>query len=215
MNDPYQTLGVSPTATDEEIKTAYRELAKKYHPDQYNGTPLADLASEKMKEINMAYDTIVSERKKGGYNSQSYGYNSNYGNGSSGYSSGGYSTKYSDVRNYINLGRNEDAEQILDGVPSGSRDPEWYFLKGTIFYKKGWMEQAKNYFTRAYQMEPNNQEYRSAYMQSVNQRNGYYGGYNPNIYNNNSNCNACDLCSTLMCADCCCESMGGDLIPCC
>ena len=59
MSDPYKVLGVSPNATDEEVKTAYRELAKKYHPDNYADSPLADLAGEKMKEINEAYDQIM------------------------------------------------------------------------------------------------------------------------------------------------------------
>ena len=63
MSDPYKVLGVSPNATDDEIKTAYRELAKKYHPDNYAESPLADLASEKMKEINEAYDTIMNDRR--------------------------------------------------------------------------------------------------------------------------------------------------------
>lgn len=58
--DCYEVLGVSPGAAPEEIRTAYRNLAKKYHPDNYVGNPLADLASEKMKEINQAYDEIKS-----------------------------------------------------------------------------------------------------------------------------------------------------------
>ena len=64
MNDPYQILNIPPTATDEEVKRAYRDLARKYHPDNYHDNPLADLAQEKMKEINEAYDQIVSQRKK-------------------------------------------------------------------------------------------------------------------------------------------------------
>ena len=66
MNDPYTTLGVSRTASDEEIKKAYRELARKYHPDNYVNNPLADLAQDKMKEINEAYDAIERERANGG-----------------------------------------------------------------------------------------------------------------------------------------------------
>ena len=56
--DPYEVLGVSRTASEEEIKKAYRELARKYHPDNYVNNPLADLASERMKEVNEAYDAI-------------------------------------------------------------------------------------------------------------------------------------------------------------
>ena len=52
MNDPYSVLGITPEATDEEVKQAYRTLARKYHPDNYQDNPLADLAEEKMKEIN-------------------------------------------------------------------------------------------------------------------------------------------------------------------
>ena len=62
MNDPYSVLGVSRNASDDEIKKAYRDLARKYHPDNYNNNPLADLAQEKMKEINEAYDAINRER---------------------------------------------------------------------------------------------------------------------------------------------------------
>ena len=67
MNDPYVTLGVARTATDEEVKKAYRELARKYHPDNYVNNPLADLAQEKMKEINEAYDAIEKERASGSF----------------------------------------------------------------------------------------------------------------------------------------------------
>ena len=75
MTDPYKVLGVTTSSTDEEIKNAYRQLAKKYHPDQYSGSPLADLADEKMKEINEAYDEIVNQRKNG----TSSGYGGNAG----------------------------------------------------------------------------------------------------------------------------------------
>ena len=64
--DPYKILGVSPTASDAEIKSAYKELVKKYHPDQYQDNPLADVAEEKMSEINAAYDQIMTSRRGGG-----------------------------------------------------------------------------------------------------------------------------------------------------
>ena len=202
MADPYQVLGVSPNATDEEIKTAYRTLAKKYHPDNYSGSPLADLAGEKMKEINEAYDRIVSERKarKGGRGVPPAG---GYGYSSSNYGSGFY-----DVRNLIMKGRTADAEQILDGVPQESRDAEWYFLKGTVLYKRGWLEEAFNDFSRASQMEPGNAEYRAAVQQAAGQRGGMYGGYNPDVPRY-GNCSACDVCTSLMCAESCCSCLGG------
>ena len=62
IHDPYKVLGVSRDASDDEIKKAYRELARKYHPDNYAGNPLADLVEEKMKEINEAYEMIRRER---------------------------------------------------------------------------------------------------------------------------------------------------------
>ena len=66
MRDPYEVLGVPPTASDDEVKRAYRDLARKYHPDNYVDNPLADLAQEKMKDINEAYDTITRNRAGGG-----------------------------------------------------------------------------------------------------------------------------------------------------
>ena len=74
MNDPYQILGVPETATDAEVKKAYLNLARKYHPDNYHDNPLADLAQEKMKEINAAYEQITKERS-----GRSSGAGSSYG----------------------------------------------------------------------------------------------------------------------------------------
>ncbi len=214
MTDPYKVLGVSSTATDDEVKEAYRAMAKKYHPDQYSDSPLADLASEKMKEINEAYDMIVAQRKNrstGGYSAGGYAYNGYSGGAKTSGASG-----FNDVRSYIMSGRIADAEQLLNGVPVESRNAEWYFLKGTVLFRRGWLEEAKEHFTRACQMDPGNPEYQAALNQAMNQRSGAYGGYNPNMNMNRvGGCNTCDVCNTLLCADCCCECMGGDLIGCC
>ena len=208
MSDPYKVLNVSRDATDDQVKSAYRDLAKKYHPDNYSDSPLADLAGEKMKEINEAYDMIMDERRahaSGAYQPGAAGaYNT--------------SSEYSDVRSLINSDRIADAEQILNGVPTEKRNAEWNFLKGTVLYKRGWLEEAFNHFTIACQMDPGNLEYRAAMNMAHSQRKGNYGpyngygGYNPNASGGTS---ACDVCSGLICADCCCECMGGDLIPCC
>lgn len=207
MSDPYNILGVSPTASDEEVKTAYRNLAKKYHPDNYANSPLADLASEKMKEINEAYDQIMNERRHGG---RTGSYSSSAG------TAGGYggSTEYMDVRSMIVAGRIADAEQILDGVPPERRSGEWYFLKGTILYKRGWLDEAYADFVRATQMDPGNAEYQAALNQISSQRSGMYGGYNPNVPQAGG-CTGCDLCTSLCIADACCDCFGGGYGGCC
>lgn len=208
MGDPYQVLGVSPSATDEQIKDAYRKLAKKYHPDQYAESPLKDLADEKMKEINEAYDTITAQRKNAGAG-QGAAYGGYYNVG------GRPNSGFQDVRSLIMSGRVADAEQILNGVPAERRNAEWYFLKGSVLYRRGWLEEAKDHFSRACQMDPGNAEYSAALNQAMQQGSGMYGGYYAGGGMHHNDCNTCDLCSSLMIADCCCECMGGDLIPCC
>lgn len=220
MTDPYQVLGVSPSATDEQIKNAYRELARKYHPDNYVNNPLADLAQEKMKEINEAYDQIQRQRKQ---QQQSYsGQNSaNRGYSNSGYSRQSYSgqgrSQFADIRQLLNSNRLSEAEELLEGIPQQRRDAEWYYLRGRVFYVHGWLDQAYSYYTRAVQMNPGNTEYQTALNQLMWQRNtgrpsGGYGDYR-NVQSGGMS--GCDMCSGLICADCCCECMGGDLISCC
>ncbi len=205
MKNPYEVLGIPPTATDDEVKAAYRALARKYHPDHYADNPLSDLAKEKMQEINEAYDSIIRSRKEGG------GSQGGYQNGGYRQPSGGPS-RYNDVRQMIVQNRLMDAELILDGIPTNSRDAEWHYLKGMVLHKKGWLEDAYNHFATACRMDPSNAEYRTAFNQAGAGR--QHGGYNTPAPSG-GNCDACDVCQALWCADCCCECMGGDLIRCC
>ena len=215
MNDPYSVLGVSPSASDDDVKKAYRELARKYHPDNYHDNPLADLASEKMKEINEAYDTITRSREAGNSSSggsayQSQGYRQTYSGNGRGYG-GSANAAYATIRNLINANQLDQAMAMLSGITA--RDAEWNYLMGSIYWRRGWMDEAARYFRMAATMEPGNIEYRNA-VQYMNK-----GGqaYRSPVMNSSmtSNIDVCTICQTLYCADCCCELMGGDLIRCC
>ncbi len=192
MKNPYEVLGVTQNATDDEIKAKYRELAKKYHPDNYNDSPLADLAEEKMKEVNEAYDSIM-EMRKNGTNGNSY---------SGGYSNSGYS-QYVNVRSLIQQNRIDEAEKILDSE-QGNKNAEWYFLRGMCYFHRGWTQQATQYFQHACQMDPGNMEYRQALNNMTRQQGFGYGGYNTDVPAGGG-CSMCDICSGLMCLDCMCD----------
>ena len=208
MSDPYAFLGVDRNATDEQIKDAYRALARKYQDDSYAAGSLKDVAAQKMRELDEAYDAIMNERRGQGNasgRSQYRGY-TNYGNASyDTYSYGG--SQFSDIRAKINAGRIDDAETILDGIPPAQRSAEWYFLKGQIQQRRGWFDEAYKNYSSACQMDPGNREYAAAF-NALNQ--SARGGYRET---RGGGCSACDICSSLLCADCCCECMGGDLIP--
>ena len=170
MNDPYQILGVPETASDDEVKKAYRELARKYHPDNYHDNPLEDLAQEKMKEINAAYEQITKERASGrrtggaggAYGGGSYGYGGyqSYGGYGSSQSYSGQSSVLQQARIAINTGNISRAEALLANY--SDHNAEWNFLKGVVCYRRGWMDEALRYYRTAVQMDPGNAEYRQA-----------------------------------------------------
>ena len=188
MRNPYEVLGIPQGAGMEQVNAAYRELLRKYQDG--NNQSMVD-------EINAAYDAIVM------------------GGSSGGYSSGGASytgADYSDIRAKINSGRLDDAQTLLDGMPEYNRDAQWYYLKGTIQQKRGWLEEAANNFATASNLDPSNNTYKMAFNKVNSSRTGRYKTERRAERNG---CSGCDMCTGLICADCCCECFGGDLIPCC
>lgn len=199
MTDPYKILGIPVSASEEEAKDAYRKLARKYHPDNYVDNPLADLATEKMKEINEAYEQVQKRFK----NKSSGSYDG--GTGSAGGYSGG-STQFADIRRLIEGGRVYDAEELLSGVPSSKRDAEWHYLKGTVDYSRGWLDSAVQHVNVACSYEPNNAEYRAALNRMTQQRQTASSGAGaPRMYGCGS---CCDLCTAFYCLDCLCNCFG-------
>lgn len=203
MKDPYKVLGVPETATDDEVKKAYLALARKYHPDKYTDSDLADLASEKMKEVNAAYEEIQNMRASGG--SQNGGGSYSYGSESEG------SGNFLKIRKLINMGYIDEAERQLNSMGIADRGAEWKFLMGCVCVRRMRFADAEMFFDNACNDDPYNTEYRMARDNLRRQTAGYGGTYRTA----DSSAGACDCCTSLLCADCCCECMGGDLIRCC
>ena len=193
MRDPYQVLGVPSTATDEEVKKAYRDLARKYHPDNYHDNPLADLAQERMKEINEAYEAVQSQRKA----QRSGGYQSAYQGSYQG------SSRYQRVRMAISSGDLNLAEELLNAQTN--HDAEWNFLKGAICYRRGWLDEARRYYQTAVTMAPDNPEYQRA----LDILEGRGAAYRPDGYGNvtTGTCGNSD-CLRLCGATLCCNALG-------
>ena len=194
--NPYEVLGVSQNATDDEIKKAYRELSRKYHPDSYIDNPLANLAEEKFKEVQQAYEQIMKQRQ-GGY---SY---------SSGTNSSQDEVELQTVRNYINARRFREALHLLNMIPN--QTALWYYYSAIANMGVGNNLAAVEHAKQAAAMEPNNPEYVNFanQMQFRGQRyqtTGY--GYGRSSYGMG------DMCCDLWCADTLCECMGGDLCAC-
>lgn len=195
INNPYEFLGVNNNVTEEQLMDAYRKMASEIENSNLNSQAKQD----KMNELNSAYDYIVNEiRGTSAYNSNQQ------------YNNAGSSSQFFDVRERINTGRIDDAETILNGIPDNMRTAEWYYLKGTIHQRRGWLNEAYRCYQTACSIDPQNPEFRDALNSMTNNVNGGY-----RTSQKNSGCSSCDICSGLICADCCCECMGGDLIPCC
>lgn len=203
MRNPYEVLGIKENAGKDEIKKAYRELAKKYHPDQHGTNPLQNLAEERMMEINEAYDYLM-KNPAGSYRSSSGGSTANTGSAGNAANAAAYQSIRMDIQN----GNLAAAESKLNSIRV--RDAEWNYLSGMMFLRKGFYDAAYNNLSTASRMDPMNFEYRQA-LNNMNSQNSAYRG---NYRNTRNDPDFCSMCTTIWCLDSCCECGGGDIIDC-
>ena len=192
VQDPCKVLGVSPDASDEEIKKAYRELTKKYHPDRNPDNPAA---AEKMNDINAAYDAIKNgtAQQQYAYQSEGAGYDP-YGWAPWGsYGAYGYQqsarqqterSEYTAALNYIRNGMYREALNALSGVPDPERDGRWYYLSSVANFYLGNKVTALEHAKRAVEIDPGNEDYRRL-LQQLRTGGDFYdryaGGYTRSV----------------------------------
>lgn len=154
MLNPYEVLGVSPSASDEEIKKAYRALSRKYHPDANVNNPNKAQAEEKFKQTQQAYDQIMKQKQQG----YSYGGSKNYG----GYAKNNEaeSIPLRAAANYIASRHFMEALNALDLAPPEERGARWHYYSAIANSGAGRNVTAKEHIERAVMLEPSNMEYR-------------------------------------------------------
>ena len=221
VSDPYKVLGVSPDASDEEIKKAYRELTKKYHPDLNPGD---EHAAQMMNDVNTAYDMIksgaVQSQAADGTQYQQYQYADPFNPNAWGNWYGGWQNaqqqqternEFMAARNYIRNGMYREALTALASVPAADRNARWYFLVGVANMYQGNRIAAMDAAKRAVEMDPGNAEYRQLYQQ-LQTGGDFYNNYRVDYQNSLSNSR---LCLTLCAANICLGPMCGTNIFCC
>lgn len=180
MRDPYEVLGIPRTATEEEIKKAYKALSRKYHPDANINNPRKEEAEERFKEIQQAYQQIMKERTEGcGYqgSSSSGGYGGTYRDfggfgGFGGYSNTG--TGYEEdshlraAGNYVRNGYYKEARTVLDGMEESTRSARWYYYSALAHAGLGNQVSALEHARRAQALEPDNWDYSNLVYQFEN-----------------------------------------------
>ena len=210
MQDPYSVLGVSPSASEDEIKKAYRALAKKYHPDVNQGSAEAE---RRMKEVNEAYSAVMKMRREGTSSYGAGGYGGYAGNrGFDGYGRAEEDTHLQAARNYIRSGYYQEAIRILEEMTN--RTAEWYYLSARASLGVGNRISALNYARQACSMSPNSFEYR-AFLDQMEGNTQFYrtngqaeGFAMPNAICSNPLLSCCAL--NILC-NCCC---GGRFLFC-
>lgn len=213
--NPFVILGVPENASQNEVYDAYKRLRDFYGEQRFQAGEAGADAAERYAEIEEAYreaTDIINNR--------------NYAND--------FGTPLSKAEKYLKDGNIDEAQRTLDSIDY--RNDEWHYLQAAIYYKRGWLDEAKKQIEISLNLSPDNEKYRKTYnelsggakrtqQQQTAQPNfgnpyesprNYRTEEQGRTYRQRSDTDtACNICSGLICADCCCECMGGDLISCC
>lgn len=231
--DPYQVLGVSPQASEDEIKKAYRELSRKYHPDANINNPNRAQAEEKFKQVQQAYEEILKIRSNGGQGGYQSGYQSGYSSGNpyqngprggfygnpfggnpfgGGYyqrqqsSGNGLPLEFQAAQNYIQAGHYQEGLNVLNRMESSYRNAYWYYLRAIANAGLGNQFNATEDAKMASSLEPNNMQYRSLLQQM--QSGGMNYSYMTRDYGRNDIMDSNFLCPSLCLMSLCCPCNG-------
>ena len=142
MNEYYQVLGLTESATDEELKARYEELKEKYREERWQDGEAGNEAAKNLTKLEMAYAEICAQRKETAQATDTQ-------------------SVYEDVAACLKEGKLEEAQRMLDDC--NERKAEWHYLQAVVFYKKNWTNDSKKQLEIALQMDPNNEKYKSAY----------------------------------------------------
>ena len=207
--DADKVLGIARGAGEDEVKAAYRALAQKYNPENYEAGPLRQDAEQKMDELNQAFDAVMSELRGGAPASGEPVQQAQPGqNGPP-----GAQGSLPEIRALIQQGRVDEALAQLQAIPNGPANAEWNFLMGSAYYYKGWLTEALRYFQEACRLAPSNREYAAALHNLQSSAGGQmpgnpYGAYGNGAQANAVGCSCCDMCTAMMCMDMCCGCGG-------
>ena len=197
MNEYYELLGLSETATDEEIAARYEELRAKYREDRWLDGEAGNEAAKMLTKVETAYREIVSSRKEQSENV-------------------GGENVLEEITRLLKEDNVSKAQELLDDC--NERSAEWHYLQAVVFYKKNWTNDSKKQLEIAIQMDPDNAKYRSAYgkMNAKNEYERQAASQTQNPYSNpngepmnggdqmgGSACSECiSCCYTYLCIDC-------------
>ncbi|MGN1099043.1 MAG: hypothetical protein ACI4S9_01745 [Christensenellales bacterium] len=212
QKDPFLVLGLDrDKANQNDVYEAYIKLKYKYSDELLKEGEVGAQAAKKLSEIEQAYSDCKEELEKRNTISD-------------------FGGDFGDIGSLINQNRIDEAQRRLDDV--SERNAEWHYLQSVIYYKKGWYLESRKQLKFALNLDPSNEKYKTASEKLEHVINGTTGrpadgqatqdtagrrrSYEDPVGNPNMNTTSvCNCCSNLICLDCCCECMGGDLIPCC